>query len=138
MRCESKSQDGASAVEFAIILPVLVLLIFGIIEFSFAIYDKSMITQASREGARAGIVYKVPPVTDEEIINVVNTYLGNNLITFGVPAAAAVTVTRAGFNAGDELKVSVSYTYTTFVLPRLMTSFGPAFSMVGETTMRME
>lgn len=138
MRFISKNQNGASAVEFAIILPVLVLLIFGIIELSFAIYDKTMITHASREGARAGIVFKVPPVTDAEIVNVVNTYLGSNLITFGAPATATVTVTRAGFNAGDELKVSVSYTYRTFVLPRLMTGFGPTFNMVGETTMRME
>ncbi len=85
MRVGSKGQSGASAVEFAIVLPILVLLVFGIIEFSVAFYDKAMITNASREGARAGIVFRVPPVTDEEITNVVNTYLGSSLITFGGP-----------------------------------------------------
>jgi Flp pilus assembly protein TadG len=138
MKLTSTGQRGASAVEFAIILPILVLLLFGIIEIGFAIYDKAMITNASREGARAGIIFKVPPVTDEEIASVVNTYLGSALITFGAPVAATVTVTRAGVNPGDELKVSVSYTYTTLVLPRLLTDFGPAFGMVAETTMRME
>jgi len=138
MRLHSKGQSGASAVEFAIILPILVLLLFGIIEIGFALYDKAMITNASREGARAGIVFRVPPVTEEEIVNVVNTYLGNNLISFGGPSVATVTVTRNGFNPGDELKISVSYTYTTFVLPRLITNFGPAFNMVAETTMRLE
>src|SRR5512136_1032685 len=73
---------GASAVEFALILPLLVILIFGIIEFSLALYDKAMITNASREGARSGIVYRLPPVGDGEIIGVVNSYLGNYLITF--------------------------------------------------------
>ncbi len=138
MSFKSKNQSGASAVEFAIILPVLVLLIFGVIEFGFAIFDKVMITHASREGARAGIVFRIPPVTDEEIVDIVNTYLGNSLITFGGPASATVTVTRAGFSSGDALKVSVSYTYTTFVLPRLMTNFGPAFQMGAQTTMRLE
>ena len=49
-----KGNNGASAVEFAVVLPLLVLP-FGIIEFSLALYDKAMITNASREGARAGI-----------------------------------------------------------------------------------
>jgi Flp pilus assembly protein TadG len=138
MKSRAKGQSGASAVEFAIILPILVLILFGIIEMGLALYDKAMITNASREGARAGILFRVPPVTEEEIVNVVNTYLGNNLITFGDPVGATVTVTRGSFNPGDELKVSVSYTYTTLVLPRLLTDFGPAFGMVAETTMRME
>ena len=77
MRVKRNDQRGASAVEFALILPVLFVLGFGIIEFSVALYDKAMITNASREGARAGIVFKIPPVTDEEIGDVVNRYLGN-------------------------------------------------------------
>ena len=66
-----KKSKGASAVEFAIILPMLVLLVFGIIELSFALYDKAMITNASREGARVGIVYRSPGITNAEITSVV-------------------------------------------------------------------
>jgi Flp pilus assembly protein TadG len=36
------------------------MLLFGIIEFGIILYDKAMITNASREGARAGIVYSEP------------------------------------------------------------------------------
>ncbi len=138
MRLKSKSQSGASAVEFAIVLPILILLIFGIIEFSVALYDKAMITNASREGARAGIVFRVPPVTDEEITNVVNTYLGNSLITFGSPVAANTTVTRMGINPGDELKVAVNYTYTFLIIPSFVTSLSGGINMMAETVMRME
>jgi Flp pilus assembly protein TadG len=67
MKVKLQSYRGASAVEFAIILPILILLVFGIIEFSLALYDKAMITNASREGARAGIVAQIPRVTDTEI-----------------------------------------------------------------------
>ena len=45
-----KDQDGATVVEFALVLPLLVVFIFGIIEFSLLLYNKAMITNASREG----------------------------------------------------------------------------------------
>jgi len=138
MKGRSTGEIGASAVEFAIILPVLLILVFGIIEFGFAIYDKTMITNASREGARAGIVFRVPPVTDEEIVTIINNYLNNNLITFGGSNSATVTVTRAGYNPGDELKVTVAYTYTSLLLPDLIETLSREFNMVAETTMRME
>jgi Flp pilus assembly protein TadG len=80
-----RNQRGAAAIEFALILPVLVLLILGIIEFSVALYDKAVITNASREGARAGIVFRDPPVTDGEIVGVVTSYCQNRMITFGSP-----------------------------------------------------
>jgi Flp pilus assembly protein TadG len=138
MKVAWKNQTGASAVEFAIVLPILVLLVFGIIEFSVALYDKAMITNASREGARAAIVFRVPPVTDDEITNVVNTYLGNNLITFGGPATPITTVTRNGSNPGDELKVVVVYTYTFLLIPSFVTSLSGGINMMAETVMRME
>jgi Flp pilus assembly protein TadG len=138
MKVAWKNQTGASAVEFAIVLPILVLLVFGIIEFSVALYDKAMITNASREGARAAIVFRVPPVTDDEITNVVNTYLGNNLITFGGPATPNTTVTRNGSNPGDELKVAVNYTYTFLLIPSFVTSLSGGINIMAETVMRME
>jgi Flp pilus assembly protein TadG len=131
-----KDQRGASVVEFAIILPLIVWLIFGIMEIGFVLYDKTMITQASREGARAGVVFRVPAVADEEIIQVANDFLGTSLITFGEPQTATVTVTRNGLSAGDRLKVTVSYTYTALVFS--IASMGKKFNMVAETTMRME
>ena len=131
-----RDQRGASVVEFAIILPLIVWLIFGIMEIGFVLYDKTMITQASREGARAGVVFRVPAVADEEIIEVVNDYLGTSLITFGEPQTATVTVMRNGSSAGDRLKVSVSYTYTALVFS--LASMGKKFNMGAETTMRME
>jgi Flp pilus assembly protein TadG len=143
MKVRLKSQSGASAVEFALILPILLLLVFGIIEMGFVLFDKAMITNASREGARTGISYRVPPFTDEEISNVVNSYLGNALITFAESANPTATVTRNGSNPGDELKVTVAYTYTSLILPNLINSpvkqdFPREFNMIAETTMRME
>jgi len=137
---------GASAVEFAIILPLLAFLVFGVIELSFALYDKAMITNASREGARAGIVYRIPAVSDAEIAQVVNNYLGNHLITFqgkrsrssDPVSGATVTVTRTGYSSGSQLKVRVGYNYNFLVLPRFTPGLGRGIPLTAETVMRME
>jgi hypothetical protein len=50
------SENGSSSVEFALILPVLILLLFGIIEFGFVFNNYLAITHAAREGARLAAV----------------------------------------------------------------------------------
>ena len=47
---------GAAAVEFALVLPVLLILIFGIIDFGRMLNAKITLTEAAREGARAAAV----------------------------------------------------------------------------------
>lgn len=51
-----KSTDGQSLVEFALVLPILILLILGMIEFGWILNGKITLTSAVREGARAAIV----------------------------------------------------------------------------------
>lgn len=51
-----KSEKGASAVEFALILPILIILVFGIFEFAIAFNNYITITHAAREGARRAAV----------------------------------------------------------------------------------
>ena len=50
------------------------MLLFGIIEFGIMLYDKVMITNASREGAQAGIVFAPGGRSDSYIREVVKTY----------------------------------------------------------------
>ncbi|MGQ3683784.1 MAG: TadE family protein [Candidatus Loosdrechtia sp.] len=132
-------QKGVATIEFAIILPLLIILVFGIIEFSLLLYDKQVITNASREGARKGIVFRHPArVTNAEITEVVNAYCSNYLITFGSPAAPVTTITRTGMNSGDELTVAVSYTYNFLIIPKFITSLTGTKTINAVTVMRME
>ena len=134
-----KKQQGAAAVEFAIILPILTVLVFGIIEFGLALYDKAVITNASREGARAGIVFKDPIVSDGEITAVINNYCQNNLVTFGAVKDATATISRDGASAsGDNLTVTVVYTYDYLLLPGFISSLTGGLNMNATTVMRME
>ena len=130
-------QKGATAVEFAIILPVLVMLLFGIIEFGIILYDKAMITNASREGARAGIVYSYPNIIpDIYIRKVVKDYCGSHLITFGEDSIDDddIPITRVG----DDLTVTVTYQYGFLVLPNFVTGIVGNMNLSAQTTMRME
>ncbi|MPV90351.1 pilus assembly protein [Georgenia ruanii] len=46
-------ERGASAVEFALILPILILLTFGMVEFGRAYQVQTTLSAAAREGARS-------------------------------------------------------------------------------------
>ena len=52
----SRGQDGAAAVEFALLLPLLVLLLFGFIQFGTAFNTRIQATNAAREAARAAVI----------------------------------------------------------------------------------
>ncbi|HHT9130371.1 MAG TPA: TadE/TadG family type IV pilus assembly protein [Candidatus Brocadiaceae bacterium] len=123
-------QKGTAAVEFAIVLPFLMAIVFGIIDFSLLLYDKQVITNASREGARLGIVSPSGSgpggparKTDAEIIAAVQLYANNNLVSFsGVKTVAfpPSTITRTGTLFGDNLTVTVQYNYQFLALPKFI------------------
>lgn len=132
-------QRGAAAVEFALMLPIFAALLFGIVEFSFALYNKAVITNAAREAARAGIVYAKPRVTANQISAVATNYLQNMLVTFGESSAPSVTVDQsAGTAAGDPLKVTVSYTYSGLLVSSLVTHVTGPFDLTAATVMAYE
>ena len=54
---------GASAIDFALILPFLLLIVDATIEISILMFDKVMITNAAREAVRAGVVMSDPKLS---------------------------------------------------------------------------
>jgi Flp pilus assembly protein TadG len=54
VRARLKHEEGANAVEFALVLPILVVLLFGILYGGLVINHQLSVTQAAREGARFG------------------------------------------------------------------------------------
>jgi len=138
MRKVDQRQQGASAVEFAVIAPLFIALLLSIVEFGMILYTKGMMTHAAREGARYGVVFSTPRRTAGEIETEVKKYLNLS----GLTSPATVTVTGAGGNPGDILDVKVSYTYSFLVLPSDINNFTagtlPDLNLTAETVMRME
>ena len=139
----SNNRKGTAIVEFAFVLPVLLLIFMGIIEFSLALYDKAVLTNASREGARAGIVSKSPRVPDGDIRTVVKNYCQTFLVTFGSDTLEDADIiispaSRDGLPFGTDLTVTVNYRYDFLVLPSFMTiAMGP-INLVAQTLMKLE
>ena len=51
-----KSEKGIAAIELALVLPIFVLLIIGLMDLAVMMYNTQVITNASREGARWGVI----------------------------------------------------------------------------------
>ena len=131
-----RSESGASAVEFALLLPVLMMILFGIIEFGLALHRQAILTNASREGARLGIVQSIPAITTAAVNAKIDTYLTAAGITPG-------SVTRnspfpgVGGVTGTPVTVTLTLPYTYAVLPGL-TSIAPTINLTAQTVMRHE
>lgn len=146
------NSKGAAMIEFALVLPLLAILVFGIIEFGLIIYNKAMITNASREGARVGIVFRVDsngdyippddPAVNSLIETRINDYLSTYLISFDPAAAKTISTLVTGTSPGGELKVTVTYPYKFLAIPGFSSILGstivPTITLSAVTSMRLE
>jgi Flp pilus assembly protein TadG len=132
-------QRGAAVIEFALILPILLILLVGTIDASLALYDKAVITNASREGARAGIVARSPPLTDAQIQQIVQNYLQGALVSLGSTSALPAVQIQKGSWKGDAiLTVTVRYTFQGLGLGSLSASLGKPWDLQSSTVMVYE
>ena len=130
-------EKGASAVEFALLLPLLVLIIFGIIEFGLILFNQQVITNASREGAREGILFNSDNrPTEADIKKVVSDYTKDHLVSFQRGTEAIPEVPTGPCTAlGNDLTVTVSYQYSFLILDNFGFT-GP--NLTATTVMRCE
>ncbi len=141
-RCD---QRGAQAVEFALLLPFFLAVLLLVIDAGFMVYDKALITNASREGARAAMLFSSGTwaQTQGSAKAVVCAALGNTLINTGTgtrnagctgTADPVITVSNANNNDpplfGDAIKVTVAYTYQGL----LRSLIAPASGAAGSAT----
>lgn len=102
------SGRGQSIVEFALVLPVLLLLIMGALDFARAISVLQIVTNAAREGARAGII---PTNTAATVTATVNVYLAG-AGQANCNTVVGLTAGNAGV-AGDPVTVAVNCPFQT-------------------------
>jgi Flp pilus assembly protein TadG len=61
MRSKLRREDGAAAVEFALIVGLLAILVFGLLEYGLAFWQVQNLRAAAREGARVAAVRGTDP-----------------------------------------------------------------------------
>ncbi|RKP49055.1 TadE/TadG family type IV pilus assembly protein [Trinickia fusca] len=132
-------ERGVVALEFVLVFPFVMTVVFGIVDTSLLLCDKAVITNASREAARAGIVVRVPQLSSTDITNVALSYAQGNLVTGGTATTPTVAVDQsAGTAPGDPLKVTVSYTYSGLVLGAAFSSLTGPVTISAVTVMNYE
>lgn len=105
-RAAIRSERGQTMTEFALVLPVLVVLLFGIIQFGITFNHYLTLTDAVRAGARKAAVSRHQPDPVGVTVEAVKT-----AATDLKPADLAIDV-ESSWEAGEEVEVHASYPYS--------------------------
>jgi Flp pilus assembly protein TadG len=125
-RRNTVTRRGAAAVEFAVVAPVLILVLLGVIEVSRAMMVDELLNNAARSGCRAGTI---AGSTNTKVTTVVNQCLEN------IPdSTTIITVNGAGGDVrtagrGDIVSVEVAVPYSSV-------SWLPKNRFLGNATLR--
>jgi Flp pilus assembly protein TadG len=115
---------GQALVEFALIVPALVLLLLGIMEFGRAVYASNALANAAREGARYGIIN--PQDSSGIQAHAIETAVGLRLS----PGSVTVSFPDGQPASGNRIRVIVSYAFQADAL-----FVSPDFTLTGSATM---
>lgn len=123
--------SGSALIEVAVVLPILLVLSMGMLDFGRAFHAKSLLDQAAREGCRLAVV------TGPDVA-LVQSRVASILAAGGAsPGSTSV----AGPDAAHMVTVTVTSTFT-FVTPGVFAfvggDYGNTISMSGQATMRFE
>ena len=146
----ARRENGAALIETAFVLPIMLLVCVGILEFGRAYQAWQVVTNASREGARVAVL---PSYTDESAIERVKTYLKNGGLDATLVdsadtkveiTATTIPVNEAGTITASAAQVRVEYPFSFMVLQPVAqlvvseSTAGESFPMVATTVMRNE
>ena len=140
LKARTANERGAELIEFAFVLPLLLFVVVGIIDFGFLFRDYEIVTNAAREGARLRSL--ADNYIDDDVIARVDAYADSGGLD---PALVNTTVNPvdipigAGTAAGYE--VNVTYAHQFLFLGPIASFFGGSFGTVdlsATSTMRRE
>ena len=138
MASHQGAERGAAAVEFALVVPILLLLVFGIVDFGWMLNRDTMVNNASRDGVRAASL----GATSAEVRSIVATNLGVPLsevtttVTCTKPDGSACTTYDAQAVSGGTAVVQVRFVHS-FVTP-ITQIFGSDVTLEKTSKMRIE
>ena len=142
----ARGERGSQLVEFALIIPLFLMLVFGTIDFGRGFFSWIIITNAAREGARAAAMGWDDAVVYERVEAAVSGLSTSGTLTTGDSASGAcppvssqdwcITADIDGLR-GDPATVHVEYNFQ-FLVPGLAGLTPDIFQLTAESTMRKE
>jgi Flp pilus assembly protein TadG len=123
-----REEKGQSLVEFALLIPLLILILMAIIEFGFMFNAYITISNASREGARLGSLGGSDFAVQERVADTTEHLNQSNM---------SVTVSPSSRSRGDMITVDVIYDYQ-LITPVISAILNPLIDLQVTTKMRVE
>jgi Flp pilus assembly protein TadG len=133
-------------VEFGLLAPIFILLVFGIVDLGHAWYMKLEITSASRDAARYGTRYQTDSngnrIIPDALSPTISSWVQTNYASL-LPSDANLTVTPGGAGytsatSGNDLTVTVTAVKTWFVIENLIPGLGSSVTLTATTDMQVE
>jgi Flp pilus assembly protein TadG len=124
-----KDKDGQTIIEFAVLLPILLLVLFGITEFGRAIMVKNVLHTAAREGARLGAT----PAGDSLSVDV----RIREVLSAANIAAKEITIQHIDIDETTYVEVLVKTDFEV-LSGGVLDPFMGTFELKGKTVMRLE
>lgn len=147
----NKHQRGAQIIEFALALPLLLIILLVIVDFGFLVYNKAVITNATREAARHSTVLTATPWSEDSVKSVACNYTKNSLISLHTGehdkdcnggADPAIKVLNPNKNVppifGDPITVQINYPYAGFLNSATAWINIPSWNLTATSTMNHE
>jgi len=132
--CRS-GQRGQALVEFALVLPLLLIVVFITVDFGVGLTRWIAITNAAREGARLGAVGAAEGAIRQKTIDTSDGILSAGDIEVGFSDADG----NGGIDPGDSVVVDVSYNYDLITpLGRFLTVTFDSLTLSACSDMRVE
>ncbi len=138
-----RSETGAELVEFALVLPILLLVFGGIVDFGLLLQRQQVVTNAAREGARLAVL---PGYTTSDVQSRVTQFVRegmNNTTAAPVTTVTPVTLTPGTGPTFQAARVHVTLADRFLILGPIVSlaggtgSFG-TIALSATTTMRIE
>jgi Flp pilus assembly protein TadG len=141
-----KRDSGQDLVEYAIVFPVLMLMLLGVFDFGRIIYSHNAISNLAREGARFAVV----PARRDDVQDVTENCPGNNPIVqdvcsraLALPGTLTVTISQedaTGQPDPDVVYVEVAYSgaFLTGLIREMASPYGGPLTLRAAATMRLE
>lgn len=136
---DGRRERGSELIEFAIVFPLLLLIVSGIVDFGFLFQTYEVVTNSAREGARIAIL---PNYTAADVQSRVSTYIGaSGLKRTATTTVTQVTIPLASGKTVSAFQVTVTYPHTFSILGPIAGYFGGTFGTITVTArsaMRVE
>ncbi len=132
-----QSENGNVLVEFALIMPVLILILAGIVQFGFLLNGKIAVNSASYEAARAATLSDNP---EADAINAVSSYASASLPGWDLQEQLSIEINTTGNSPGDSVQIKVFYEVPLFfskILP-ISENGNSSFKVSGSSVMQIE